>query len=242
MKKLIFLIVVVASSAVFAAGGAHRTEVKAMPGNIDGPETEGIKARVDIELYPKLGRQTFLKAPSISDVSTIGRCATKPRQWIVLETKYTTYAKCLDQLTFTWHVVLDTSKALNKDKEDASKLSPYSYFTTSTTYANIPRGSHAASVCLHPSYAERYGEPVAVGIVVSNQNGDILAGDTIATGPQAGVFKGKEKGYKFWEDDKVMNAPYKGDLLYVERRQGLQDRSKTIWAQVNPDDYELVVQ
>jgi hypothetical protein len=28
----------------------------------------------------------------------------------------------------------------------------------------------------------------------------------------------------------------------IERRQGLLERSKTIWALVNPNDYELVLQ
>jgi len=33
----------------------------------------------------------------------------------------------------------------------------------------------------------------------------------------------------------------KGEQM-IERRQGLLDRSKTIWSLVNPNDYELVIQ
>jgi hypothetical protein len=38
-----------------------------------------------------------------------------------------------------------------------------------------------------------------------------------------------------------MNAQSNGEPM-IERRQGLLDRSKTIWALVNPNDYEAVVQ
>ena len=49
-------------------------------------------------------------------------------------------------------------------------------------------------------------------------------------------------GTKFWEQDNVMNAKQADGEPYVERRQGLVDRSKTIWALVNPNDYEYVAQ
>ncbi len=239
MKKLMMVTAMMATATALAAGGMKHGAVQAGAGNLEGPSTEGKDAKIVIDVYPKLSKQALLSAPSIGEASTIGRCWTgRPRQWIVLETKYTTFAKCLEQLTFTWHVVLDTKTATNKDRDDQSRLAPYSYFTTTTTYANIPRGSHAASVCLHPSYLERFGEPVAVGIVISNQNGDILGGDTVAIGKDVATFKGK----KFWEDEKVMNAIYRDDIPMIERRQGLQDRSKTIWALINPNDYELVVQ
>jgi hypothetical protein len=39
-----------------------------------------------------------------------------------------------------------------------------------------------------------------------------------------------------------MNATGKDGKPMIERRQGLMDRSKTIWALVNPNDYEDVAQ
>jgi hypothetical protein len=115
-------------------------------------------------------------------------------------------------------------------------MAPYSYFTTSVTYYNIPKGSHAASVCLHPSYLERFGEPKAVGIVVTSKDGEVIAGNSESE------IKGIKSGTKFWEDDSIMNAKTASDEPMIERRQGLLDRSKTIWALVNPNDYEMVVQ
>ena len=227
-----------ASGAMAARSNAP---VQAMRGNEGGPETSGLEAKLTIDQYPRIGKQCLLAAPRLEGGSTLGRCYTKPRSWIVLESKYTTFAKSLEQLTFTWHVVLDVRSATNKDREGQKKRAPYTYFTTSVTYQNIPRGSHAASVCLHPSYLEVYGEPCAVALVVSNQNGDILGGDTVGIAP----FNPQKKkaGYKFWEDTRIMDArDAKTGIPMVERRQGLQDRSKTIWALVNPDDYELVAQ
>ncbi len=198
----------------------------------------GNDAKVTIDQFPKTGRASTLSVSSLSGASIIGQCFTKPRKWIVLETKYTTYARWQDQLTFTWHVLLETKSATEKDKTD--KLPPYSYFSTTVTYANIPKGSHAASVCLHPSYLERYGEPKAIGLVIANKDGTILAGNCESE------IKGidshpKSLDQAFWNNDKIMNATQNGEPM-IERRQGLQDRSKTIWALVNPNDYEMVVQ
>ena len=200
-----------------------------------GGEERG--GNVRIEQFPRLGRSATLTAPAVQGGSTIGQAFTKPRKWIVLETKYSTDAKWQDQLTFTWHVLLETKSASEKAKED---IPPYSYFTASTTYVNIPQGTHAASVCLHPSYLERYGEPKAVGLVVSNRDGEILFGDCeseikgIASHP-------KDEKKAFWNDRDIMDAKKDGEPM-IERRQGLQDRSKTIWALVNPNDYEMTVQ
>jgi hypothetical protein len=54
--------------------------------------------------------------------------------------------------------------------------------------------------------------------------------------------KGIKSGTKFWENNDIMNAKNASDEPMIERRQGLLERSKTIWALVNPNDYELVLQ
>ena len=223
-------------TATFAAPRKASVKMDVAP---DTPVATGKDAKITIDQFPKLGRVSTLMAPSLAGATIIGQCYTKPRKWIVLETKYSTYSRWQDQLTFTWHVLLETKSATEKDKTD--KIPPYSYFSTSVTYANIPKGSHAASVCLSPSYLERFGEPKAVGLVIANKNGEILAGDCeseikgIPTHP-------KTLDAAFWNDSKIMNATDANKEPMIERRQGLQDRSKTIWALVNPNDYEMVVQ
>jgi hypothetical protein len=46
----------------------------------------------------------------------------------------------------------------------------------------------------------------------------------------------------WWDDTKIMDAKNHAGEPMIERRQGLVDRSKTIWALVNPNDYEVVAQ
>ena len=234
MKKSVTVLFVTAMAAATLMAAPKKRNVQAMAGNEDGPETSGRDAKVLIDQMPKPGQSCCLAAPSIQGASMIGQCYTKPRRWIVVETKYTTYSKFLDQLTFNWHILLE-SKSAKENKGNKMGLAPYSYFNTTVTYFNIPNGSHAACVCLPPSYLELYGEPKAIGFTVSNQNGDILAGDMVSE------IKGIKSGTKFWEDQSIMNAEQGGKPM-IERRQGLVDRSKTIWALVNPNDYEATMQ
>ena len=233
MKKLMTTVAVLAM-AVAATAAPRKRGVQAMAGNEDGPTTTGREAKILVDQMPKTGQSCCLAAPGIPGASMIGVCYQKPRRWIVIETKYTTYAKFLDQLTFNWHVLLET-KSAKENKGNKMGLPPYSYFNTTVSYYNIPQGSHAACVCLPPSYLELYGEPKAIGFTISNQEGDILGGGTVSE------VKGIKADAKFWDDANIMNAQQNGKPM-IERRQGLVDRSRTIWALVNPNDYETTMQ
>ena len=237
MKKILVAVVAVSVAAFAAEAQSYRKKkaVKAVAASEEGSAVSAREAKVTIDQFPKTGQASCLMAPGLQGASMIGRCYTKPRKWIVLEAKYTTYAKWQDQLTFNWHVLLET-KSATENKGNKEGLSPYSYFSTSVTYSNIPQGSHAASVCLPPSYLERYGEPKAIGITIVNKNGDILGGNSESE------IGGIKAGTQFWDDQNIMNAAGKDGKPMIERRQGLVDRSKTIWALVNPNDYENVLQ
>ena len=231
---ILFTATLVATAVLAGPSVRGKKGPKAMAGNEDGPVTTGREAKIIIDQMPKTGRQCCLGAPGIQGASMIGQCYTKPRRWIVIETKYTTFAKFLEQLTFNWHVVLET-KSATENKGNRLGLAPYSYFNTTVTYFNIPQGSHAACVCLPPSYLELYGEPKAIGFTISNQNGDILGGGTVSE------IKPIKPDTQFWDTDVFKNA-MSGEKPDIERRQGLVDRSKTIWALVNPNDYEATMQ
>ena len=241
MKKIAILTMAALATAVVCAApattrkaGASVNRGRQQPAADEDAPTSGKDAKITIDQFPKTGRASCLGAPGLSGASIIGTCYNKPRQWIVLEAKYSTFAKWQDQLTFTWHVLLE-SKSASENKGNKEGLPPYSYFTTTTTYANIPQGTHAASVCLHPSYRERFGEPKAIGLVITNAKGEVLAGDCESE------IKGIDAHKQFWENPDIMNAKQGGEPM-IERRQGLVDRSKTIWALVNPNDYEYVAQ
>ena len=233
MKKLMMAVVIVAATAAMAAG-AKKKGVQAMAGNDDGPETTGRAAKILVDQI-QLGQNALATAPCIGGLQQFYK---KPRQWIVINTKYTTFgsdkSKFLDQLTFNWHVVLDT-KTATENKGNKENLPPWSYFTTTVTYFNIPAGQHGASVCLPPSYRERFGEAKAVGLEISNENGDVLGWGSFSEA------KPIKAGTKFWEDEKFQQA-MSGDNPGIARRQGLVDRSKTIFALVNPNDYEATIQ
>ncbi len=230
VKGFVVCAAVASLAASSFAAPARRSSQQASSSNRSG--------LVRIIQEPKLGQQTCLSAPSVPGASLIGMCNKKPRRWIVLETKYETYgtnkSKCIDQLVFTWHVLLETRSA-TENRGNEENLPPYSYFTAATAYANIPAGGHASSVVLPPSYLERFGTPKAVGLEISNQNGEVLYHGSWSE------IKGIVPGNKFWEDQKIMEAQANGRPM-IERRQGLLDRSKTIWALVFPNDYEALAQ
>ena len=231
MNKKLMVMTTVALAAAVALAAPRKKPVAASE---DAPTT-GKEAKIMLDQFPKLGRQSTLSAPTLQGASIIGQCYNKPRKWIVLEAKYTTFVKWQDQLTFTWHVLLET-KSATENKGNKEGLPPYSYFTTSVTYQNIPQGSHAASVCLHPSYLERFGEAKAIGLVITNAKGEILQGDSESE------INGIARHTKWWENQDIMNKQQGDGNPMIERRQGLVDRSKTIWALVNPNDYEDVMQ
>ena len=234
MKKQMMLAIVALAAAVAVAAPAKKGRAGAAASAGAGEEGRPAGVKVLIEQPPRTGQSSCLGIQGIDGASMIGKCYTKPRKWIVIETKYKTFDKFIDQLTFTWHVVLET-KSAKENKGNKLGLAPYSYFNTTVSYFNIPEGSHAACVCLPPSYLELYGEPKAVGFEVANQNGEVLTGSTVSE------IKDIKANTKFWEMDNFKNA-MGGEKPQIERRQGLVDRSKTIWALVNPNDYETTLQ
>ena len=202
---------------------------------------QGKDARVLITRKAQIRSASLLSAPSANGNTNLGKVFKKPRQWIVPELEYQTAADWQDELMFTWHILLDTKTAKMPDRpsKDKEPVSRYSYYTASVRYVNVPKGSHAASVVLPPSVLERYGEPAAIAVVISNKEGDVLDGQN--EGADA-VF-GKKLAEKWWENsDQVMSAKDKAGTPLIARRQGLLDRSKTVFALVNADDYEMVQQ
>lgn len=244
MKKTVIAVLAVAAIFAAYADSPRRTRVRGRTGG-------GVAARevrnpqsglVRIEQFPRTGRGSTLPAPQIQGASTIGNNVynkASSRKWIVLEAKYATFDDWTDRLNFTWHVMLETASATEKDR--SKKIAPYSYYTVTVSYMNIPRGTHAASVCLPPACLERFGEPKAIGIVVTNDKGETIAGDVQS---EIKGIKSRPKSIEeaFWNNKEIMEHRNAEGELTVEQRQGLMDRSKTIWALVNPNDYEQVVQ
>ena len=241
MKKLMIITLMAVAALTASAQRRSNTTRRAAVGADGGAAVaQGKDADVKIQT-PAQPRSSLLSAPSVSGESNINRVAKKPRKWIAPELVYQTAADWQDELSFTWHILLDAKTAKHPDKpsKDKEPTSRYSYYTTVVRYTNIPSGDHAAGVVLPPSVLDRYGEPVAIAVLITNKEGDLLADQNIG----ADGVVGKKLADKWWENnEQVMSAKDAKGTPLIARRQGLLDRSKSIFALVNPNDYETVQQ
>ena len=242
MKKLMIVTLMAVAALTASAQRRSSTTRRGAVGADGGAAVaQGKDARVQITRKAQVRSASLLSAPSANGNTNLGKVFKKPRQWIVPELEYQTAADWQDELMFTWHILLDakTAKQPDKPSKDKEPVARYSYYTVAVRYVNIPKGSHAASEVLPPSVLERFGEPAAIAVVITNKEGDILDGQNEG----AETVVGKKLAEKWWENaDQVLSAKDAKGTPLIARRQGLLDRSKTIFALVNPDDYEMVQQ
>jgi len=208
----------VALAAVLATGSVS-AQVR-VGGGAAGAAGAGAGAsdeRVRITRFPQPGKTSMVRTPNFNaNVSGLQSSVTKrPREWALFEIKYSTGQKWTDELMFTYHVI-------TKGKDDNGK-DVYSYYTLTVRYIDIPKGEHMSCVALPPSLVERYGEPVSLALEIVGKDGTVL--DSKQEG---------EGSKEWWKDSRVLDQPN------IKRRQGLVDRSKTPFALINADDYEVV--
>ena len=93
-------------------------------------------------------------------VSGISR-GRRQRQWLQIRTEFETRPEWVDEMTFTYYVVLHNRRAERGQEE-------FVLFRGESRYVNIARTRDGQSVVyLHPSTVERYGELFRVGVVIS---------------------------------------------------------------------------
>lgn len=178
--------------------------------------------KVEIKRFPPPNKTAMVRTPEFNTTAVGGqpKISKRPREWALFEVKYSTAAKWTDELSFTYHV-------MTKGKDDDGKDN-YSYYTLTLRYVNIPKGDHMSSVALPPSMVERYGEPISLALEIIGKDGTVLASQSESTIN----YPSKE----WWKDSNVLDKPQ------VSRRTGgLMDRSKTPFALINADDYEVVL-
>ena len=176
--------------------------------------------RVIIKRIPPPNKTAMVRTPEFNYnvQNTVPRTTRRPREWALFEVRYETEARWMDELTFNYHV-------MTKGRDDDNK-EVFSYYTATVRYIDIPKGDHMSCVALPPSLVERYGEPVAIALEVTGKDGSILASES-QTLQNFGA-------QEWWKESKVLDNPI------VTRRTGLVDRSKTPFALINADDYEVV--
>ena len=239
MKRLVIAVVAAAAMVMVVDAQGRKSSTRRGAVGADGGAAvaQGKDAKVSITRKASLGSACLQSAPTANGSSYLGKVFKKPRQWIVPELEYQTVADWQDELTVAWHILLDSRTAKQRDKpsKDKEPVPQYSYYTVTVRYQNVPKGSHAASCVLPPSILERYGEPAVISVRITNKEGDVLDGQDEG----ANTLKLPED---WWTKDEVFSAKDKKGTALIARRQGLQDRSKTIFALISPDDYEMVQQ
>lgn len=212
-----------AMSVLVAAGGAFAQGARvggmtSTPGSTAGAVDKSDK--VEIKRFPQPNKASMIRTPEFNaNVAGLQpKTSKRPREWALFEIKYSTGAKWTDEIVFNYHVM---TKGKDEDGKDA-----FSYYTQTIRYIDVPKGDHMSCVALSPSLVERYGEPVSLALEIVGKDGTTLASQSETTI----TYPAKE----WWKDSKVLDQPQ------VKRRTGLVDRSKTPFALINADDYEVV--
>ncbi|HRU19680.1 MAG TPA: hypothetical protein P5125_04915 [Kiritimatiellia bacterium] len=177
------------------------------------------REEVNITRMPPPNKTAMVRTPefNVNVQNTMPKVTRRPREWALFEVKYNSSAKWTDELVFTYHVM---TKGKNEEGKEG-----FSYYTLTVRYIDISKGEHMSCVALPPSQVERHGEPVAVALEITNKEGKVMDSKSESTIPLP-----KE----WWKDSKVL------DNAALTRRTGLLDRSKTPFALINADDYEVV--
>lgn len=175
--------------------------------------------RIRIERLPPPNKTAIIRTPEydVNVQNTMPQVTRKPREWALFEVKYSTSAKWTDELTFNYYVMTKG--------EDGDKKEMFNFYTTTVRYIDIPKGEHMSCAAIPPSQIERYGKPVAVALEIVDKDGEIADSKSETT---------MKFPDKWWKSNTVLDSPK------VTRRQGMVDRSKTPFALVNIDDYEVV--
>ncbi|MDA3925256.1 MAG: hypothetical protein PF904_11225 [Kiritimatiellae bacterium] len=175
--------------------------------------------RIEIERMPPPNKTSVIRTPEFdyNVQNTMPKVTRKPREWALFEIKYSTSAKWTDELTFNYHVMT------RGEDEEGNEI--YNYYTTTVRYIDIPKGDHMSCVAIAPSQVERYGKPVALALEIVDKNGEVRDSKSEIT---------INLPDEWWKNSKVLDNPK------LKRRQGLVDRSKTPFALINIDDYEVV--
>ncbi len=174
---------------------------------------------VEIRRMPSPGKTTMVRTPEFNcnAQNSMPKVSKRPREWALLEVMYETGAKWTDELVFDYYV-------MTKGKSDEGKEA-FSFYTVKIRYVDVPKGEHMSCAAIPPGQVERFGEPIAEALEITGKDGKVLDSKSSSTMPFP-----KE----WWKDPKVLDNPT------VTRRTGMVDRSKTPFALINPDDYEVV--
>ncbi len=102
-----------------------------------------------------------------------GQAMARTRDWFQITTQFETEPEWVDDLTFTYYVLV-------RGKATGAK---FMLLRGEVTYVTIQKGKHLSDMYLHPSTLARYGDVERVGVVVSTQ-GRVIAMDSLPASNQ----------------------------------------------------------
>jgi len=216
-----------------AVAGASALAIAQHRPPVAPPPAQAAAAGVSIKDITNFNKMTA-PAPDYGGRANIPSVSRgRARDWGVIDATYTTKsargaAPWTDTVTAVFHVMLENTKPEPDEK-------PFSYFTMTVRYANVPDGDHRAGVVLPPSYLERYGGIAAVAVEITAEGAaDPAMKSELNTRNLPADVKND-----WWKNDRIMKNPDpKWDR--VVKRDGLIERSKSPFAFINMDDYEVV--
>ncbi len=182
------------------------------------PRSRTAPAPVRIRKLEGLGNRSSVETPQYG--TSEGRGTKKAKEWQQITLTYDSYPDWIDELAIHFYVF--------SMGEDRSGPTTYSLYKSVVRYIDVERDQgHKATVFLRPTALLRYGEVVAVAaeIKVDGREVDVIS----ETRPKP------ELPDQWWKNPRVV------DSENVSVRNGyLLDRSKSPWAYVNIDDYEVI--
>ncbi len=201
--------------AVFVASSAlAQTSARRPAAGARAPEI-----KIKIKKLEGLDREGKMLTPEFR--TNYSRSA-KRGEWCEIKTEYYTYDEWLDELTFSYYVMVRAT--------EGEARGTYSFYDLTVRYVDVEKDNdHVSTVYLHPKTVERFGWPVAIGVVIT-AGGKEVAKDVEASIPMP-------KNEDWWKSDAVLKNP----RVKVTKRSGrLLNRSQTPFALVNIDDYEVI--
>jgi hypothetical protein len=171
-----------------------------------------------------------------------GNAQAKEQIWGVFEYSFETKALWTDNLTATFHVMLDAIDVIKNSKGQIPEDTPrFSYMTLTLRYSDIPKGrDHKICAILPPAALERFGKPIGIGVEVAVGDTAVYTDDKnispVLVAPLQKLAQANPGGKlpKWWE---YINANAMIQSKMARRNDYLVDRSKTPFAVVAIDDY-----
>ncbi|MFZ4395503.1 MAG: hypothetical protein ACOYOU_07735 [Kiritimatiellia bacterium] len=215
-----------AAADVAQAQGGARPAVGPAAGAAAGAAVRGAPGAASrILAIRRMPRLSKVKLPTPTYTTSATRTTTgRPREWAVFEITYDTLPEWMDEVVVTYYLMAERRGVAEAKAENKKE---YTFYQTTVRYADVAKGEHTACVVLPPAVLLRNGDQF-IGLAVEFTSGDgtLLAVQHETTGSLLPT--------DWWKKPEVT------ENKSVVKRDGLVDRSKTPFALINMDDYEVV--